>query len=182
MRASLLVLFFAPLLLVQGCTSTPPPSNSLVRLLDSIEQRLDIADAVALNKWDSGQPVQAAERELQVITSAMHQSIRFGLDDQRAAEFFTDQIEANKLLQYSALSHWHAAGAAPQTPRTDLATQLRPQLDRLQRALLSQLADFDRNQPTPCRPALAQAIEQRERSPQRRLALIRATAHLCTAQ
>ncbi|MNT35278.1 Secreted chorismate mutase precursor [compost metagenome] len=182
MRTALFALLFTPLLLAQGCTSTPPPASELQPLLDSVEQRLDIAEAVALNKWDSGQPVQASERELQVIADAQAQAARLGVDSQRAAVFFTDQIEANKLLQYSALSRWHAAGSAPQTPRIDLAKQLRPQLDRLQRTLLSQLAAFDRSRPVPCQPALAQAIEQRETSPQRALALIRATAHLCAAQ
>jgi len=175
-------LLLASLLLAQGCTSTPPPNNDLQRLLDSVEQRLDIAEAVALAKWDSGQPVQARERELQVIANAQTQAARFGVDGQRAAVFFADQIEANKLLQYSALSRWHAAGSAPQTPRIDLAKQLRPQLDRLQHTLLSELATFDRRRPVPCQSALAQAIEQREKNPQRSLALIRATAHLCAAQ
>ncbi|MHC2146108.1 chorismate mutase [Pseudomonas sp. 210_17 TE3656] len=182
MRTALSTLLFTPLLLAQGCTSTPPPVSALQPLLDSVEQRLDIAEAVALNKWDSGQPVQASERELQVIADAQTQAARLGVDSQRAAVFFTDQIEANKLLQYSALSRWHAAGSAPQTPRIDLAKQLRPQLDRLQRTLLSQLATFDRGRPAPCQPALAKAIEQREINPQRTLALIRATAHLCAAQ
>ncbi|WP_342623544.1 chorismate mutase [Pseudomonas alkylphenolica] len=180
MRISPLALL--PLVLAQGCTSTPPATNALQRLLDTVEQRLDIAEAVALSKWDSGQPVQATEREQQVIANVRTQAPRFGVDGQRAAVFFTDQIEANKLLQYSALSLWHATGSAPQTPRVDLAKQLRPQLDRLQRTLLSELAAFDHSRPVPCQPALAQAIEQRETSPQRALALIRATAHLCAAQ
>ncbi|MDD2048074.1 chorismate mutase [Pseudomonas putida] len=181
MRTPLIALLLTPLLLTQGCTSTPPANSPLQRLLDSVEQRLDIAEAVALNKWDTGQPVQASEREQQVVANAQAQATRFGVDGQRAAAFFTDQIEANKLLQYSALSRWQAAGSAPQTPRVDLARQLRPQLDSLQRTLLSDLAAFDRSRPVPCQPALAQAIEQRETNPQRTLALIRATAHLCAA-
>ncbi|MFQ6574709.1 chorismate mutase [Pseudomonas sp. UM16] len=182
MRAPLIALLLTPLLLSQGCTSPPPPTNPLQHLLDSVEQRLDIAEAVALNKWDSGQPVQATEREQQVIANAQTQAMRFGLDEQRVGVFFADQIEANKLLQYSALSRWHAAGSAPQTPRVDLATQLRPQLDRLQRALLSELASFDRKRPEPCPAVLAQAIDQRALGPIRTLALIRATAHLCSAR
>lgn len=182
MRTPLFTLLLTPLLLAQGCASSPPAPNALQRLLDTVEQRLDVAQAVALNKWDSGQPVQATERELQVITGAQAQATRFGVDGQRAAAFFADQIEANKLLQYSALSHWHAKGSAPATPRIDLAKQLRPQLDRLQSALLSNLAEFDRNRPALCQHVLAQAIEQRASNPERSLALIRATVHLCSPQ
>ncbi|MGH8466604.1 MAG: chorismate mutase, partial [Pseudomonas sp.] len=171
----------APLLLIQGCASTTPADTALQRLLASIEQRLDIAEAVALNKWDSGQPIQATEREQQVIANAQVQALHFGVDSQRAGAFFSDQIEANKLLQYSALSRWNAAGSAPSTPRVDLATQLRPQLDRLQRSLLSELAEFDRNPPAHCDSTLAQAIATRTTSPQRDLALVRATVHLCAS-
>lgn len=177
-----LTLLLAPLLLIQGCASTPPPDTALQHLLTSIEQRLDIAEAVALNKWDSGQPVQATEREQQVIANAQTQALRFGVDRQRAGVFFSDQIEANKLLQYSALSRWHAAGSAPTTTRIDLATQLRPQLDRLQRNLLSELAEFDRNPPARCDGALAHAIAKRATSPQRNLVLVRATVHLCASR
>lgn len=157
-------------------------SKPLTSLLDSIDQRLHIAQAVALNKWDSGQPVEAPEREQQVIANARSQALRFGVDEHRAAVFFADQIEANKLLQYRALSRWHAAGSAPQTPRVDLGSQLRPQLDRLQRTLLSQLAEFDRNRQAQCQATLAQAIGQLGKDPQQSLALIRATTHLCSSQ
>lgn len=181
MRIPLLAALTAPLLSIQGCTPTTPADTALVQLLDSMEQRLDISEQVALSKWDSGQLVQAPQRERQVIALAQSEALRSGVDAQRAGVFFFDQIEANKLLQYSALSRWHAAGSAPQTPRIDLATQLRPQLDRLQQVLLDELAEFDRHRPEPCPSALAQAIEKRKKSPERSLALIRATAHLCPA-
>ncbi|UVL62004.1 chorismate mutase [Pseudomonas sp. B21-032] len=180
-QAAELIVFYAG---SQGVPlSQPAPATTpLTALLDSIDQRLHIAHAVALSKWDSGQPVEAPEREQQVIANAQSQALRFGVDGQRAALFFADQIEANKLLQYSALSRWHAVGSAPQTPRVDLGSQLRPQLDRLQRTLLSQLAEFDRNRPAHCPATLAQAIAQRARDPQQSVALIRATTHLCSPQ
>ncbi|QBF24753.1 chorismate mutase [Pseudomonas tructae] len=180
MRTPLLPLLLTSTLLLHGCATTPAPPTALSRLLESVNQRLDIAEAVALNKWDSGQPVAAPEREQQVIANAQAQAVRFGVDGQRAARFFADQIEANKLLQYSALSRWHAVGSAPDTQRIDLGKQLRPQLDRLQRTLLSQLAEFDRNRPVQCQATLARSIDQLDKNPQQSLALIRATTHLCS--
>ncbi|WP_225422587.1 gamma subclass chorismate mutase AroQ [Pseudomonas huaxiensis] len=158
-----------------------PGTEALVSLLDGIEQRLDLAEAVALNKWDKGQPVQATARERQVIVNARTRAAQFGLSEQRADGFFDDQIEANKLLQYSVLARWLADGGAPPIPRMHLATQIRPRLDALQDELLEKLAALDRERPVHCARMTSRLIEQRKLSPQRNLALIRASAHLCNA-
>ncbi|MFJ4372771.1 gamma subclass chorismate mutase AroQ [Pseudomonas japonica] len=158
--------------------STAAPST-LTALLDSIDQRLDLAEAVALYKWDHGQPVQVAPRERQVLDQARRQSSSHGLDEQRAADFFADQIEANRLLQYGALSGWYAEGRAPEIPRRDLGSQLRPRLDHLRDELLARLAAFDQQRPPRCEQVLAQALQQRGSDPLRRVALTRASGRLC---
>ncbi|MHA6197801.1 gamma subclass chorismate mutase AroQ [Pseudomonas wadenswilerensis] len=158
---------------------TPVPAT-LDALLDSIERRLDIAEQVALHKWGTGQAVQAPGRERQVIANALTQAARHGLNEQRIADFFSDQIEANKLLQYGALSDWHAEGEAPQhLERTDLTRELRPRLDRLRDQLLEHLAAFDQQKPPRCEQVLAQAIQQRDIDPLRNAALTRASGRLC---
>ncbi|MGH8383823.1 gamma subclass chorismate mutase AroQ [Pseudomonas sp.] len=176
MRILLLVPLLTPLFLVQGCS--PSTNDRLQQLLDTVEQRLNFAEPIALSKWHSGQPVEDNSREASVIASAKAQASNFKLDSQRAAEFMDDQIQANKLLQYYALVSWLEAGSAPQAARADLA-QLRPQLDRLQETMLSALAEFDRNPPEPCLQVLDQAINQRESNSTRVMALRSATAHLC---
>lgn len=164
---------------LQGCTSPPLADSPLEQLLDAIEQRLDLAEAVALHKWDQRQPVQASGRERQVIASVRDAASAQGLQADRAEAFFTDQMEANKLLQYSALAHWNLHQKAPPTARQHLQLELRPQFDRRQAELLQRLARFDR-QPTPrCANLLARSIEQRSLDPLRRLALVRATGQLC---
>lgn len=158
---------------------TPIPA-ALGALLDSIEQRLDIAEQVALHKWGTGQAVEAMDRERQVIGNVRSQAARHGLGEQRVVGFFTDQIEANKLLQYGALSAWHSDGRAPeQLPRQDLTNQLRPRLDRLRDQLLEHLATFDQQKPPRCEQVLAQAIQQRDTDPLRSAALTRASGRLC---
>lgn len=153
--------------------------QALHSLLDSIEQRLDLAEAVALTKWDSGQPVQATAREQRVIEGARRKAALYGLSEQRVEDFFVDQIEANKLLQYSALSRWFVEGSAPVRPRMDLATEIRPRLDTLQSDLLDHLAALERNPPAQCQRMKASLIEQRKLSPPRHLAVVRASARLC---
>lgn len=167
------------LLALQGCTPAGQPTGPLDPLLDSIEQRLDIAQAVALHKWDQRQPVQARTRERQVLDSVRRAAPGHQLAPERAEAFFVDQMEANKLLQYSALSSWQLKQQAPAIQRQDLAWQLRPRLDRLQAELLDRLALFDRTPPPRCANALAHALAMRTDDPVRHLALVRATGQLC---
>lgn len=153
---------------------------ALAPLLASIGERLDIADQVALSKWDSHKAVEDRPREQQVIAGAASQAATYHLGQEVVEPFFAAQIEANKLVQYARLSTWHLQGKAPDTPRADLVGQIRPQLDRLQKRLLQQLADFSPHRTDPqCPQWLAQANKTSSTDPLRQLAMIRATAELC---
>ena len=167
------------LLFVSACASAAPPT--LAPLLNSIAERLEIADQVALSKWDSHKPVEDKKREQDVIASAVAQAPSYKLDPAAVEQFFTAQIEANKLVQYTHLSDWQFQGKAPDDPRPDLVKQIRPQLDQLQKRLLQQLADFTAQRTDPqCPQWLAQAVHEPPNDPLRQLAMIRATAELCT--
>lgn len=167
------------LLALTGCLKKPEYDPTFNALLDSIERRLALADAVALHKWDQRQPVQDSPREQQVLAKVRQAAADHGLSADRAAQLFTDQMEANKLRQYHLLGQWHLAESAPDTARQDLSSEIRPQLDLLQNQLLDRLKRFDRAQPANCDHALAMAIGLRSSDPTRRLMLIRATANLC---
>ncbi|QXH56271.1 gamma subclass chorismate mutase AroQ [Pseudomonas maumuensis] len=166
-------------LALSGCNTAPPPPSDLDTLLDTIERRLDLAEAVALHKWDRGQPVQAVDREHQVLASARQAASAFQLDPARAEAFFADQIEASKLLQYHLLDSWHRARQAPDLPRRDLSQDVRPALDQLQTQLLAALARFDRAATIDCPGLLADALHQRRHAAARHLALVRASGQLC---
>lgn len=158
---------------------TPAPA-ALAPLLSTIQERLVIADKVALSKWDSGKPVEDRQREREVIADALAEAPYYKLSNEAVEQFFSAQIEANKLVQYAHLSDWHAQGKAPNDPRPDLVGLIRPQLDLLQTRLLQQLADFTpyRNDPH-CPSWLAKANKAATQVPLRELALVRATAELC---
>lgn len=159
---------------------TGSASDALKSLLVTINERLEIADLVALTKWDSAQPVQDSVREAQVIASAQRQAINYGLDKDDAAQWLAAQIEANKLVQYGLLATWQAAGQAPRTKRPDLKNQIRPRLDELQKRLLAQYARFSafRNDPA-CPSWLNEARSRLATDNLHALALIRATGELC---
>lgn len=161
-----------------ACASDAPAT--LAPLLDSVGQRLAIADQVALSKWDSQKAVEDRPRERQVIAGATAQAATYHLSEEAVGQFFAAQIEANKLVQYARLSSWHLQGRAPDTPRQDLVGQIRPQLDQLQKRLLQQLADFSPHRTdAQCPQWLAQANQAASGDPLRQLAMVRATAELC---
>lgn len=174
-----LPLVAAAALALTGCAASAPNHPALDPLVESIERRLDLAQAVALHKWDKRQPVQASPREQQVLSNARAAAPAHGLAPERAEAFFADQIEANKLVQYTMLFHWHRLGAAPDTPRSDLQQEIRPQLDQLQTLLLKQLADFEQQKPQHCAAMVADAVAKRPVDHMTQRALIRATGQLC---
>ena len=162
------------LLFISASASAAPPT--LEPLLNSIAERLEIADQVALSKWDSHKPVEDKKREQEVIASVTAQAPSYKLDPAAAEQFFAAQIEANKLVQYTHLSDWQFQGKAPDDPRPDLVQQIRPQLDALQKRLLQQLADFTPLRTDPkCPQWLAEAVHEPLNDPLRQLAMIRAT-------
>ncbi|MBV4480108.1 chorismate mutase [Pseudomonas khavaziana] len=170
-------LVFALLLTSATATAAPP---TLEPLLNSIAERLEIADQVALSKWDNHKPVEDKKREQEVIASVVAQAPGYKLEPVAAEQFFSAQIEANKLVQYAHLSDWQFQGKAPDDPRPDLVKQIRPQLDQLQKRLLEQLAAFTpQRTDQQCPQWLAEAVHEPLNDPLRQLAMIRATAELC---
>ncbi|MGV8919390.1 MAG: chorismate mutase [Pseudomonas sp.] len=170
-------------LILSASASAAQAPASFAPLIDSIKERLSIADQVALNKWDSGKPIQDNAREQQVIANAAKLAPTFSLDNDDVSQFLAAQIEANKLVQYALLAKWHAAGKAPKTARPDLVNQIRPQLDELQTRLLKSYADFTPYRAYPsCASWLTKAIKAAGKDSIHQMALIRATGELCIAK
>jgi chorismate mutase len=160
-----------------GCSA--PSQPELRPLLTAIGQRLDLAYAVAVHKWDNGVPVEAPLREREVLQQVQAAAHDYRLPPERAAGFFADQIEANKLLQYGLINRWTALGKRPPLQARDLANELRPRLDRLQATLLYELGNLDRKPLNDCPRQLADALALHANEPLRHMALVRATAQLC---
>ncbi|MBK5351082.1 chorismate mutase [Pseudomonas sp. TH41] len=163
----------------QASTPSPAP-DSLQPLLVTMNERLIIADLVALTKWDSGKPIQDSTREALVIANAREMAIDRKLDPDEVAELTAAQIEANKLVQYGLLAQWQAADKAPDTPRPDLVNEIRPRLDELQNLLLQQYAAFAPYRKDPdCPSWLGTARAGLIKDQLHGQALIRASGELC---
>ena len=124
-----------------GSAFAQDATNQLQPLVETSARRLVLARQVALAKWDSQAPVEDTAREAEVITAAIKDGESRGLDRTSVSHFLSAQIEANKLVQYVLLADWRRAGTVPAHRPINLATTIRPELDRLQKELVRELAD-----------------------------------------
>lgn len=185
-RSLCLLLLCTTVVSLSACaeTSTLPQSPAaLAPLIETVSERLTVADQVALAKWDSGKPIQDSPREQQVIANAEKLAPTYKLNPEEVGQFLAAQIEANKLVQYALLAQWHAAGKAPDTARPDLVNQIRPQLDQLQTRLLQNYAAFAPYRQDPqCPNWLNQQLQAQTKDAIHDIALVRAVGELCVIQ
>ncbi|MBA8876943.1 chorismate mutase [Phyllobacterium myrsinacearum] len=127
------------LVLALSCNSVSAQTPSFDRLAEAVAGRLQFADKVALSKWDTGKPVEDKEQEAKVISGVAALPDAQRLDPALLRTFFANQIEANKLIQYTLLADWHRNGRAPDTIRPDLVKEIRPTLARYTETLVHEL-------------------------------------------
>jgi chorismate mutase len=136
-----------------GAGRTLTAVDQLQPLVESSARRLVIAEQVALAKWDDGAAVEDAPREAHVIMGAVNLGESRGLNPTSVSNFFKAKIEANKVVQYSLLADWHRSGRAPMHAPIDLVGKIRPELDTLQTALITELMDTAAIRASPTCPA-----------------------------
>jgi chorismate mutase len=134
-----------------------------------------------------GTTVEDAKREAQVVRAAVASAKEKGLNEQFISTFFSAQIEAHKLVQYSLLAEWRRRGRAPAHKPIDLS-DIRQKLDQLQEQLIQGLAHTRAARETAtCQADVAKAVgryvARRPRySLARAIALDRALATFCTPE
>jgi chorismate mutase len=113
--------------------------DGLEPLVDLVAQRLETADIVASAKFGTSSPIEDPAREKVVLDSAATMATQQGLDPNGTRTVFSDQIQANKAVQYGLFSAWTSHPDEAPTTRADL-NQIRPTLDRITVDLVHQLA------------------------------------------
>lgn len=173
-----------------GCSSARPPtadrtsdSEALLALTDVAAQRVQLADTVAAAKWGTDAPIYDPARERTVLDTVATKSTQLGIDPVVSLAVFTDQIEANKAVQYGLYSRWIAHPDQAPTTRPDLA-QVRPILDRITDQLLAELKATQQLRAEPsCAVQLTEARDRVERTqnldPLHEDALARALSSIC---
>ncbi|MFD6099730.1 gamma subclass chorismate mutase AroQ [Nocardiopsis flavescens] len=136
----------------------PPVSPALAPVVELSADRLATAELIAAAKWHSGEPVEAPEREAQVLAQAERSARLLGGDPAFALAFMRDQIEANKVIQRGRHADWYAHPERRPRRAPDLAGA-RADLDRLTPALVGALADAGPGAPG-CEAELAGAAHR----------------------
>jgi chorismate mutase len=121
-------------------TSASAATRSLWSLTDLAAQRVQLADKVAAAKYGTPSPIDDPVRDQQILDDVAAKSGPLGLDPAATVAFFRDQIEANKVVQRGLYARWEAHPDEVPTSRPDLATEVRPALDRLNASLLAEFA------------------------------------------
>nr|SBO90677.1 Periplasmic chorismate mutase I precursor [Nonomuraea gerenzanensis] len=123
-----------------GWSAVGAPAG-LMELVDLTVQRLLLADEVAAAKFADGRPISDPARERQLLEAVAAQSARAGLAPEAGVRFFRAQIEAGKRVQRGLHARWRAHPELRPRHHPDLATDLRPRLDRLTPPLLRLLKE-----------------------------------------
>jgi chorismate mutase len=136
-----------------------PSNGGLTPVVGLAAERILLADKVAAAKFGTTTPIEDPVREKQVLDQAAALATEAGVDVPETVAFFRAQIEMSKLVQRGLFDRWTRHPELAPTERPDLATEVRPELDRITVEFIDQLAATDDLRgPTPrCRLSLALA-------------------------
>lgn len=148
MKPHRLIGFLAVLL--AGCSTPQGELNSMS------ERRLALAPEVALYKYSRNLPLYDPARENAILASAQAQARARGINEETARRFFSAQMEASRRVQWAWFDIWRKT-SPPDVPPRDLATDLRPRIDEINRRQIDALARGARP------PDLAQLSEMADR-------------------
>lgn len=156
---------------------------AIMNVISQASQRLALADTVARYKWLKSQDITDLPRENALLQDVTRRAPDYGVDPQFARVFFRDQIDANKFVQQALIDDWRQIPPAPQAV-PDLATGIRPELDRLTVSILIALGRIGPiRRADDCPTRLAHSLAEWQRlnlgDTLHEQALERALAHLC---
>jgi chorismate mutase len=105
----------------------------LIRLT---RRRLVLGDLVAAAKFGTLLPIDDPVREEEVLAGIARMAEAMGVDAALSRRFFVAQIEANKAVQRGLHALWAQEPGHRPARSPDLHGEVRPRLDRLDRAIL----------------------------------------------
>jgi chorismate mutase len=116
-----------------------PLADPLEPLVNLVAQRLNTGDTVASAKFGTPSPIEDPAREKVELDSTAAMATKQGLDPNAIRKVFSDQIQANKVVQYGLYSRWTSHPDQVPKTRADL-NKIRTQLDTITIALIRDLA------------------------------------------
>ncbi|MFE9644917.1 gamma subclass chorismate mutase AroQ [Streptomyces sp. NPDC006365] len=138
------------------------PKSELTSLVDLAAERILLADKVAAAKFGTTVPIEDPVREQQVLDQAAALAADAGIDPEGTADFFRAQIEMSKFVQQGLHDLWTEHPELAPVERPDLATEVRPALDRITVEFIDQLVRTEdlRGSTLRCKASLILAKEQ----------------------
>ena len=115
----------------------PPLGAALAALID---ERLALVLEVARYKWNTGAAIEDPPREQALLDSLRQRAVPLGVSQSLVERFFAAQIEAAKVLQQELHARWRSEGREKFPGVSDLATGIRPGIDRVTAQMLDALA------------------------------------------
>jgi chorismate mutase-like protein len=129
-----LILPLGAALVLAGCTT---PDGQLASMA---EERLALAPDVAWYKHQRDLPVYDPARETAQLQTVVAAGQAAGLPADTVRRFFAAEMEASRRIQWEWIHAWRKDLApAPEGPVRDLATDLRPQIDEINRRQIEAL-------------------------------------------
>jgi chorismate mutase len=116
-----------------------PRGDPLEPLVNLVAQRLKTGDTVSSAKFGTPSPIEDPAREKVELDSAAAMATKQGLDPNATRKIFSDQIQANKVVQYGLYSRWTSHPDQVPKTRADL-NKIRTQLNTITAALIRDLA------------------------------------------
>jgi chorismate mutase len=109
--------------------------NPLVTLMI---QRLQLSREVAWSKCRAGIPVADPAREARMLTDLKVAGLQVGLSATEVTKLFLPQIAASRRYQEELIAGWRSGIDVPKIGPLDLATEVRPRLDKVNHEMLRQ--------------------------------------------
>jgi chorismate mutase-like protein len=107
-----------------------------------IDERLALGAEVARYKWNTGAAIEDPPREQALLASLRERAAPLGIPQALVERFFTAQIEASKQLQHELFARWQREHREKFAGIADLATVIRPGIDRVTGEMLNALAQL----------------------------------------
>ena len=82
-------------------------------LFELVQQRLDVMEAVAAYKYRRELPVEAPQREQQILDAVAAQAAELGLDAATVANLFRQQMAAARIIQQAYIRAWETGSESP---------------------------------------------------------------------
>ena len=132
--------FFFVLISVSPGRVTAAVDDHLKPLVTLMIQRLQLSREVAWSKCSAGIPVADPAREAKMLAALKSAGAQEGISSVEVARLFVPQIAASRRYQEELIAGWCSGIDIPKIEPLDLAADIRPRLDKVNREMLRQWA------------------------------------------